>query len=73
MGKIKKGCEEEQRFSGEVPYSFQSGKLYRLTGKLPGYYDTILTFGDTAIEQDLATLPLFYWPTTGTGAPYEKR
>ena len=71
VGKFKKGCEEEQKFSGEVPYSFQSGKLYRLAGRLPGYYDTSAAFGDTAIEQDLATLPLFYWPTTGTGALYE--
>lgn len=47
VGRFVEGKEEPQTFKGEVPFNFQPGTLYRLTGKLIG---ALGEFDDTDIR-----------------------
>ena len=59
VGRFVEGKEEPQEFKGDVPFHFQPGTLYRLTGKLIG---ALGEFGDTAVRYNntIGQIPYFY-------------
>lgn len=60
VGRFVEGKEEPQEFKGDVPFHFQPGTLYRLTGKLIG---ALGEFGDTAVRYNnnyIEPIPYFY-------------
>ena len=59
VGRFVAGKEEPQEFKGDVPFHFQPGTLYRLTGKLIG---ALGEFGDTAVRYNntIGPIPYFY-------------
>lgn len=59
VGRFVEGKEEPQEFKGDVPFHFQPGTLYRLTGKLIG---ALGEFGDTAVRYNntIGPIPYFY-------------